>query len=49
MVAVVNNVHCDFTFDPSDISTLWLSVGHHLDHRTSGFNMVHLRYMQTRS
>ena len=27
LVAVVNDVHYDFAFDPSDISTLWLSVG----------------------
>lgn len=26
LVAVVNDVHYDFGFDPSDISTLWLSV-----------------------
>ena len=26
LVAVVNDVHYDFAFDPSDISTLWLSV-----------------------
>lgn len=27
LVAVVNDVHFDFAFEPSDISTLWLSVG----------------------
>jgi zinc transporter len=27
LVAVVNDVHYDFAFEPSDISTLWLSVG----------------------
>ena len=27
LVAVVNDVHYDFGFDPSDISTLWLTVG----------------------
>ena len=27
LVAVVNDVHYDFSFEPSDISTLWLSVG----------------------
>ena len=27
LVAVVNDVHYDFAFDPADISTLWLSVG----------------------
>ena len=26
LVAVVNDVHYDFAFDPADISTLWLSV-----------------------
>jgi len=26
LVAVVNDVHYDFTFEPSDISTLWLSI-----------------------
>jgi zinc transporter len=26
LVAVVNDVHYDFSFEPSDISTLWLSV-----------------------
>jgi zinc transporter len=30
LVAVVNDVHYDFDFEPSDISTLWLSVGPHL-------------------
>ena len=30
LVAVVNDVHYDFAFEPSDISTLWLSVGPHL-------------------
>jgi len=27
LVAVVNEVHYDFAFEPSDISTLWLAVG----------------------
>jgi zinc transporter len=27
LVAVVNDVHYDFAFEPSDISTLWLSAG----------------------
>ncbi len=27
LIAVVNDVHFDFAFEPSDISTLWLSVG----------------------
>jgi zinc transporter len=27
LVAVVNDVHYDFAFEPSDIATLWLSVG----------------------
>ena len=27
LVAVVNDVHYDFAFEPSDISTLWLAVG----------------------
>jgi len=27
LVAVVNDVHYDFAFEPTDISTLWLSVG----------------------
>jgi zinc transporter len=27
LVAVVNDVHYDFSFEPSDISTMWLSVG----------------------
>ena len=27
LVAVVNDVHYDFGFDPSDISTLWLTLG----------------------
>jgi zinc transporter len=27
LVAVVNDVHYDFAYEPSDISTLWLSVG----------------------
>ena len=30
LVAVVNDVHYDFAFEPSDISTMWLSVGPHL-------------------
>lgn len=27
LIAVVNDVHYDFAFEPSEISTLWLSVG----------------------
>jgi zinc transporter len=27
LVAVVNDIHYDFAFEPSDISTMWLSVG----------------------
>ena len=27
LIAVVNDVHYDFSFEPSEISTLWLSVG----------------------
>ena len=27
LVAVVNDVHYDFAFEPTDISTMWLSVG----------------------
>jgi len=30
LVAVLNDVHYDFTFEPSDISTLWISVGERL-------------------
>jgi len=30
LVAVINDVHYDFAFEPSDISTLWLSVSQHL-------------------
>jgi zinc transporter len=30
LVAVVNDVHYDFAFEPSDISTLWLSVSSRL-------------------
>ena len=30
LVAVMNDVHYDFAFEPSDISTLWLSVGQRL-------------------
>ncbi len=30
LVAVVNDVHYDFAFEPSDISTLWPSVGQRL-------------------
>ncbi len=30
LVAVVNDVHYDFAFEPSDIPTLWLSVGQRL-------------------
>ncbi|MBU2408068.1 MAG: hypothetical protein KKC79_05385, partial [Gammaproteobacteria bacterium] len=27
LIAVINDVHFDFSFEPSDISTLWISVG----------------------
>lgn len=27
LVAVINDVHFDFSFEPSDISTLWIAVG----------------------
>ena len=30
LIAVVNDVHFDFSFEPSDISTLWISVEQHL-------------------
>jgi zinc transporter len=30
LVAVINDVHFDFSFEPSDISTLWISVEQHL-------------------
>ncbi|XAH24038.1 transporter [Xylophilus sp. GW821-FHT01B05] len=30
LVAVVNDVHFDFSFEPSDLSTLWVSVEQHL-------------------
>lgn len=30
LAAVINDVHFDFSFEPSDISTLWISVGQHL-------------------
>ncbi|OYT91141.1 MAG: magnesium transporter CorA [Burkholderiales bacterium PBB3] len=30
LVAVINDVHYDFSFEPQDISTLWLSVGERL-------------------
>ena len=30
LIAVVNDVHFDFGFEPSDIATLWISVGPHL-------------------
>jgi zinc transporter len=30
LVAVVNDAHFDFSFEPSDISTLWVSVERHL-------------------
>ena len=29
LVAVINDVHYDFAFEPSDISTLWLTVNRH--------------------
>ncbi len=30
LIAVINDVHFDFMFEPSDISTLWISVEEHL-------------------
>nr|WP_279343626.1 transporter [Variovorax terrae] len=30
LIAVINDVHFDFSFEPSDISTLWISVDKHL-------------------
>ncbi|XPG48548.1 transporter [Variovorax sp. KK3] len=30
LIAVINDVHFDFSFEPSDISTLWINVGQHL-------------------
>lgn len=30
LIAVINDVHFDFGFEPSDISTLWISVGQRL-------------------
>lgn len=30
LVAVINDVHFDFSFEPSDISTLWICVTRHL-------------------
>ncbi|WP_281077064.1 CorA family divalent cation transporter, partial [Variovorax paradoxus] len=27
LIAVINDVHFDFSFEPSDISTLWIAVG----------------------
>lgn len=30
LVAVINDVHFDFSFEPSDIATLWISVERHL-------------------
>lgn len=30
LIALINDVHFDFSFEPSDISTLWISVGPHL-------------------
>ncbi|WP_198969287.1 transporter [Xylophilus sp. ASV27] len=30
LVAVVNDVHFDFSFEPSDLSTLWIGVDRHL-------------------
>ena len=30
LIAVINDVHFDFMFEPSDISTLWISVEDHL-------------------
>jgi zinc transporter len=30
LIAVINDVHFDFAFEPSDISTLWITVEEHL-------------------
>ncbi len=30
LIAVINDVHFDFSFEPSDISTLWISAEQHL-------------------
>lgn len=30
LIAVINDVHFDFAFEPSDISTLWINVDEHL-------------------
>jgi zinc transporter len=30
LIAVINDVHFDFSFEPSDISTLWINVARHL-------------------
>ena len=30
LIAVINDVHFDFSFEPSDISTLWINVEQHL-------------------
>lgn len=30
LIAIINDVHFDFAFEPSDISTLWLHVDRHL-------------------
>ena len=30
LIAVVNDIHFDFSFDPSDTSTLWISIGQRL-------------------
>jgi zinc transporter len=30
LIAIINDVHFDFSFEPSDISTLWISVEEHL-------------------
>lgn len=30
LLAVINDVHFDFSFEPSDIATLWIAVGPHL-------------------
>lgn len=30
LIAVINDVHFDFDFEPSDIATLWISVDRHL-------------------
>jgi zinc transporter len=30
LIAVINDIHFDFAFEPSDLSTLWINVEQHL-------------------